>query len=156
VFKQNDYVSLLKEPSKSKFDEQYIGSYKILETLDNNNVRLEISDKRTKVVHSDKIRICKARPTVRPYSSAAISEDAIYTHSIRYLLPLLPRRPGRYGRTLESQSHSGSTLNIMVPLHYACILLFLFASAVIGYDCGGHGLNITNLSLLDIGDCELA
>ena len=24
-----------------------------------------------------------------------------------------------------------------------------------GYDCGGHGLNITSLSLLDIGDCNL-
>lgn len=25
---------------------------------------------------------------------------------------------------------------------------------LIGYDCGGHGLNITSLSLLDIGNCE--
>jgi len=41
-FKQCDYVYLLKEPLKSKFDEQYKGSYKILETLDNNNVRLEV------------------------------------------------------------------------------------------------------------------
>jgi len=65
AFKHN-YVYLLKEPSKSKCDEQYIGSFQILETLDNNNVRLEISDKRTKLVHGDKIRICKARPTVRP------------------------------------------------------------------------------------------
>ncbi|KAH0949636.1 hypothetical protein HN011_007407 [Eciton burchellii] len=41
-FKQCDYVYLLKEPLKSKFDEQYIGAHKILETLDNNNVRLEV------------------------------------------------------------------------------------------------------------------
>jgi hypothetical protein len=39
--------------------------------------------------------------------------------------------------------------------HYVCILLLPFASGLIGY-CGGHGLNITTLSLLDIGDCELA
>jgi len=32
VFKENDYVYLLKKTSKGKFDEQYIGSHKILAT----------------------------------------------------------------------------------------------------------------------------
>ena len=34
-------------------------------------------------------------------------------------------------------------------------LLTLPARGLVGYDCGGHGLNITSLSLLDIGDCNL-
>jgi len=29
------------------------------------------------------------------------------------------------------------------------------AHSLVGYDCGGQGLNITSLSLLDIGNCEL-
>jgi len=41
AFEQGDYVYLSKEPLKSNLEEQYIGPYKILETLDNNNVRLE-------------------------------------------------------------------------------------------------------------------
>jgi len=41
-------------------------------------------------------------------------------------------------------------------LNYACILLLPLVSGLIGYDCGGHGLNITTLSILDVGDCELA
>ncbi|KAH0946264.1 hypothetical protein HN011_010737 [Eciton burchellii] len=41
-FKQCDYIYLIKEPWKSNFDEHYIGPYKILETLDNSNVRLEV------------------------------------------------------------------------------------------------------------------
>jgi hypothetical protein len=44
----------------------------------------------------------------------------------------------------------------MGPLIYAYILLLPLASGLIGYDCGGHGLNITTFSLLDVGDCELA
>jgi len=34
------------------------------------------------------------------------------------------------------------------------VILLPFASGLIGYDCGG--LNLITLSLLDIGDCELA
>jgi len=44
----------------------------------------------------------------------------------------------------------------MGPLNYACILLFPLVSGLIGYDGGGHGLNITTLSLLDVSDCEHA
>ena len=34
-------------------------------------------------------------------------------------------------------------------------LLALTCNGLIGYDCGGHGLNITSLSLMDIGECQL-
>jgi len=54
---------LLKKPSKGKFDEQYKGLYKILGILGNNNVKLAISDKRTRIVHSDKLKVCRTRPT---------------------------------------------------------------------------------------------
>jgi len=43
TFKDDQYV-YLKEPSKSKFDEQYTGPYKVLEILQNNNVKLAISN----------------------------------------------------------------------------------------------------------------
>ncbi|XP_070517512.1 uncharacterized protein [Cardiocondyla obscurior] len=33
--------------------------------------------------------------------------------------------------------------------------LLPLATALIGYDCGGQGMNITTLSLLDIGDCDV-
>jgi len=52
VFNKDNYVYLLKESLKDKFDEQYKGPYKILEILGNNNVKLAISDKRTRIVHS--------------------------------------------------------------------------------------------------------
>lgn len=37
------------------------------------------------------------------------------------------------------------------------ILLFAlpYATGLVGYDCGGEGLNITTLSLLDIGNCDM-
>jgi len=38
AFNKDDYVYLLKEPLKGKFDEQYEGSYKILEILKNNKM----------------------------------------------------------------------------------------------------------------------
>jgi len=44
----------------------------------------------------------------------------------------------------------------MAPLLYVYILLPSLVTGLIGFDCGGHGLNITTLSLLDIEDCELA
>jgi len=45
------YVYLLKEPLRGKFDEQYKSPYKILEILGNNNKKLAISNKRTRIVH---------------------------------------------------------------------------------------------------------
>jgi len=59
-------VYLLKEPLKGKFDEQYKGPYKMLEILRNNNVKLAISDKRTRIVHSDKLKVRRTRPTDPP------------------------------------------------------------------------------------------
>jgi len=53
---------LLKEPLRSKFDEQYKGSYKILEILGKNNVKLAISGTRIRIVHV-KLKIYKTRPT---------------------------------------------------------------------------------------------
>jgi len=62
VFNKDGYVYLL-EPLKSKFDEQYKRPYKILEILGNNNVKLTISDKRTRIVHNDKLKVCRTQPT---------------------------------------------------------------------------------------------
>lgn len=35
------------------------------------------------------------------------------------------------------------------------VALLPLATAMLGYDCGGEGMNITSLSLLDIGTCEM-
>jgi len=57
VFKKY-YVYLLKNSLKAKFDKQYKGLYRILEILRNNKVKLTISDKRKKIVNSDKLKKC--------------------------------------------------------------------------------------------------
>jgi len=65
VFNKDDYIYLLKESLRDKFDEQYKGFYKILETLEileNNNVKLAISDKRTRIVYSNKLKVYKTWP----------------------------------------------------------------------------------------------
>lgn len=38
----------------------------------------------------------------------------------------------------------------------AAIVFLPIVTALVGYDCGGEGLNITTLSLLDIGTCEMS
>jgi len=54
-FNKGDFVYLLKEPT-TKLGNQYTGPYKILEVLRNNNVRLEISAKTSRTVHTDKLK----------------------------------------------------------------------------------------------------
>jgi len=66
VFNKDNYVYLLKEPLRGKFNEQYKRIYRISEILGNNNVKLDISDKRTKIVHSDMLKIYKTHPTESP------------------------------------------------------------------------------------------
>jgi len=44
----------------------------------------------------------------------------------------------------------------MAPLLNASVLFLLFVAGLIGFHCGDHGFNITILSLLDIGDYEVA
>ena len=58
-FKVNDQVFLLKEPNKGKMTNQYVGPYTIIKVLPRNNVVIRISDKKTRVVHTDKLKIVK-------------------------------------------------------------------------------------------------
>lgn len=63
-FKLGDNVYLLREPIKNKLDGQYTGPHRILEVLYNNNVKLEITRGRHRVVHTDKIKLAHlAAPT---------------------------------------------------------------------------------------------
>ena len=57
-FLLNDKVYLLKEPRKDKMSSQYIGPFTIVETLPRNNVRIRLSESRTRVVHTDKLKHC--------------------------------------------------------------------------------------------------
>lgn len=81
VFKLSDKVFLLKEPT-NKLGDQYTGPYEIIEILNNNNVRLRIGNKSTRVVHSDKLKPLPTnqeagRGTVyRPSEDAAGSTNA--------------------------------------------------------------------------------
>lgn len=59
-YKAGDYVYLLKEPRKSKFDAQYTGPYRIIANLGNQNVKISIKG-RAKVVHTNKLKLCKSR-----------------------------------------------------------------------------------------------
>lgn len=63
-FSVGNLVYLLKEPLKGRLDNQYSGPYKIVGLLPNNNVKLEISRERYRVVHSDKIKM--AHPCIPP------------------------------------------------------------------------------------------
>lgn len=50
--------------------------------------------------------------------------------------------------TLQYLNHFQATMIILM------IILIPAANALRGYDCGGEGLNITSLSLVDMGDCN--
>ncbi|XP_025161882.1 uncharacterized protein LOC112590215 [Harpegnathos saltator] len=69
-FRVGSCVYLLKEPSKGKLGDQYSGPYRVLEVLRNNNIRISISENQTKIVHSNKLRLDKAKgPPLRPQAS---------------------------------------------------------------------------------------
>ena len=55
-FKIGDYVYLLKGPKLNKFGDHYTGPHKILEIIDNTNVRIALN-KTNKVVHANRLRI---------------------------------------------------------------------------------------------------
>ena len=55
-FKLGDYVYLLKGPKPNKFGDHYTGPHKILEIIDNTNIRISIN-KTSKVVHANRLRI---------------------------------------------------------------------------------------------------
>lgn len=54
-FKLGQLVYLLKEPTH-KLGDQYSGPYQILEMLGNNNVKIGISARKTRLVHTDKLK----------------------------------------------------------------------------------------------------
>jgi len=64
MFKKDVY--LLKEPTKGKLDKQYTGPYKIIESLKNNNIKIAISDRRVRILDSDKLNIYRTRLSMWP------------------------------------------------------------------------------------------
>ena len=59
-FKTGDLVYLLKEPSKGKFFDQYTGPYKVLEILQNQNVKIEVKGL-PRTVHLNKLKLAHHR-----------------------------------------------------------------------------------------------
>jgi len=74
MFRIIDKVLLLKEPTH-KLSDQYTGPYEITKGLGNNNVKLKIGIKGTKVVHVDKFKSCLPNPEVRGTLQHQSSED---------------------------------------------------------------------------------
>jgi len=87
--------------------------------------QLRISDKANRIVHMDKLRLS---PTIRP------EENYITDHR-------------RRSPAVRFQTAS------MLPIILLTVLPY--ATGLHGYDCGGDRLNITTISLLDIGDCSM-
>lgn len=72
-FKAGDSVYLLKEPTRGKLGDQYLGPYKILEMLRNYNVKLAISTRKSRIVQNK----LKHAPTT-PQSPPTDEDDDEY------------------------------------------------------------------------------
>ncbi|CAK9829609.1 Retrovirus-related Pol polyprotein from transposon 412 [Anthophora retusa] len=87
-FLKGDKVFLLKEPQKGKFDAEYTGPHIILRTLSNSNVQIT-SGKKTRVVHTDKLKKTKSQtPSTLYHIQRAIhiptQQPRIKTHDINH------------------------------------------------------------------------
>ena len=60
-FRVGDEVYLSKEPTKDKLSDQYVGPYIIESILPYNNVKIRINVTKTRIVHSDKIKMNRPR-----------------------------------------------------------------------------------------------
>ena len=50
-------VYMLKEPRYGKFDKHYLGPYEIIDITHGVNAELRITDKKTKTVHFNKLKL---------------------------------------------------------------------------------------------------
>ncbi|CAK9801703.1 Retrovirus-related Pol polyprotein from transposon 412 [Anthophora quadrimaculata] len=91
-FSVGDRVLLLKEPRKGKFDAQYTGPHTVLEVHGNSNVRLRLSNRKTKIVHINKLKHAKLPPPDTPTISRQKRREFknSYTHPpLQYTPPPL-------------------------------------------------------------------
>ncbi|KYQ49306.1 hypothetical protein ALC60_11629, partial [Trachymyrmex zeteki] len=58
-----------------KLGDQYTGPYEIIEVLKNNNVKIRISNLRTRIVHTDKLKLLPAYEEERGVAPNRPSED---------------------------------------------------------------------------------
>ena len=69
MFKIGDFVWLQSGPKPHKFENQYSGPYLIIETWENDNVKLQIKENKTKVIHSNRLRLLHVNPPASSESS---------------------------------------------------------------------------------------
>ena len=62
-FSIGDYVFLLKGPKPNKFGDHHLGSHKILEIIEKNNIKI-LYKKENKIVHANRLRISYLNHTV--------------------------------------------------------------------------------------------
>lgn len=60
-FKLGDYVFLQSGPTPGKFGNHYSGPYKILEIINNINIKIQMG-KENKIVHANRLRISHINP----------------------------------------------------------------------------------------------
>jgi hypothetical protein len=60
--KEGDMVYLLRESQKNKLSDQYRGPYKVLELTNKNNVKIDLGNNKTRIVHMDKLKLSKHQP----------------------------------------------------------------------------------------------
>lgn len=65
-FAVDEMVYVLKNKKDSKFDPHWMGPYKILQVFNDRNVQIQISPNKTKVVHSNKLKLACIRPECLP------------------------------------------------------------------------------------------
>lgn len=61
-FNVNDFVYLLREPKRSKFDCDWLGPYKINQMLNNLTAELTLGKNKFKIVHTNKLKLAHIRP----------------------------------------------------------------------------------------------
>lgn len=59
TYKVGDRIYLLKPNKKHKFDDEYTGPYQIIEILNNNNIRIQITRNNTRIVHVNRTKLAQ-------------------------------------------------------------------------------------------------
>ncbi|CAK9834649.1 Retrovirus-related Pol polyprotein from transposon 17.6 [Anthophora retusa] len=149
AFAVDDFVYLLKEPTKGKFDDQYTGPYRVIQVVSKDNVKIKLNN-RVKIVHVNKLKLAKQ-------SSSTPTPPSVHTtrtSEIRSSYLTASEAQNAQSSTNIRSSNTRSSSKKMHTLAIFCTVVAQ-ASALIGYDCGSRTLNVSTFSTVDTLDCSM-
>ncbi|CAB0033772.1 unnamed protein product [Trichogramma brassicae] len=126
TFKVGDHVFMKKEPKTHKLDDNNVGPFEIIRTLDNYNVEIQTGKNSTKIVHSNRLRLSHITSTQFDLVGCRVTREFCHLRARSNVESLDRKREIPLGHTNYLRSEGYAEEPWVLLLHHTTYKILIF------------------------------